>query len=102
MDVPTGRVQIIRGPTPEVCSMAEEFLAQSVRHPRSAATRTVGEKPVQSPPQRSIQQSPEQRSEVAKQKVLGIEADLAALAAAGSTEGPEVTMLKEALQRARR
>ena len=43
-----------------------------------------------------------QRSEVAKQKVSGIEAALAAVAAAGSTEGPEVTMLKEALQRPRK
>ena len=91
---PSGWYEVIRGPRPK----SVQWPKSSVR---TAQVQQPPTKPVRFLPQR-VSQTPEQRSEVAKQKVSGIEAALAALAAAGSTEGPEVTMLKEALQRARR
>ena len=99
MDVPSGWVQFIRGPRPKSVqwpkSSGRNPSAVQIQQPRGPP------KPAQSPPERSVRQSPEQRSEVVKQKVSGIEAALAALAAAGSTEGPEVKALQEALQKAR-
>ena len=86
MDVPTGWVQIIRGPRPK----SVQWPKSSGRIPSSTVSAAAN--------------SAVSRAEIGggEAEVSGIEVVLAALAAAGSTEGPEVKMLQEALQKARR
>ena len=101
---PDGWVQIIRGPRPP-----------SVRWPKTVCTASAGaSKPWQQiqgqAPVGRWRQSEKPRSSVppevsiaaAQKRVGGLEAAVTALAAVGTVDGPEVQVLKQSLQKARR
>ena len=101
---PDGWVQIIRGPRPPA-----ERWPKSVRAASAGASKpwqqVQGQAPVgrwrqSEKPRSSV--PPEVTMAAAKKRVGGLEAAVAALAAVGTVDGPEVQVLKESLQKARR
>ena len=95
LPAPDGWVQIVRGPRPP-----------SERWPKARRTSTVSQNLSQVPRGQTVpgrwRQPLDVAVEAAKQRVSGLEGALAALAAVGTVDGPEVQFLKECLQKARR
>ena len=98
---PDGWVQIIRGPRPPSESWPKVGRNSVDLHPKSNEVRSFKGR-WRRPQQFRASPPPEVVVEAAKKRVDGIEAALGALAAVGTTDGPEVQVLKDCLSRAKR
>ena len=101
---PDGWVQIIRGPRPpserwpktvRVASAGASKPRQQIQGQAPVGRWRQSEKPRSSVP-------PEVSMAAAQKRVGGLEAAVAVLAAVGTVDGPEVQVLKQSLQKARR
>ena len=98
---PDGWVQIICGPRPPSESWPKVGRVSADLHPKLNQVRSF-EGRWRRPLQSQASPPPEVVVEAAKKRVDGIEAALGALAAVGTTDGPEVQVLKDCLTRAKR
>ena len=104
MPAPDGWVQVVREPHPPSGALAYVGRNESAVHPMPSHAGRGQIAPTGRWRQRKMRpgMSPEVAKQATKKKVVGIEAALAALAAVGTREGPELSLLTACLQKARR